>query len=85
MKKIIQTQCQYHGHTNFYETEEGFRCVRCFLPADYEPCGDCGFDHAYEYEQANKFHRGKVKIECLNHNIGQDVDGSCSECGAKDE
>ena len=24
------------------------------LPADYQACGTCGFDHAYEYEQASK-------------------------------
>lgn len=23
---------------------------------DYEPCGDCGFDHAYEYEEAHGWH-----------------------------
>ena len=27
-----------------------------YLPADYEACGECGFDHAYEYEEAYKFH-----------------------------
>jgi len=26
------------------------------LPDDYEECGYCGFDHAYEPEQANKWH-----------------------------
>ena len=23
---------------------------------DYEPCGDCGYDHGYEYEEAHKWH-----------------------------
>ena len=26
------------------------------LPEDYEPCGECGFDHNYEYESAYKWH-----------------------------
>ena len=26
------------------------------LPADYEPCGECGFDHSYEQEEAVKSH-----------------------------
>ena len=27
------------------------------LPSDYEACGDCGFDHGYEYEQAAAWHQ----------------------------
>jgi hypothetical protein len=27
------------------------------LPEDYETCGDCGFDHDYEGEQARAWHR----------------------------
>lgn len=26
------------------------------LPSDYEPCGQCGFDHSYEYPQAHDWH-----------------------------
>lgn len=26
-------------------------------PEDYEACGDCGFDHSYEQEEAVKAHR----------------------------
>lgn len=26
-------------------------------PADYEPCGECGYDHAYEPKEAAEFHR----------------------------
>ena len=26
------------------------------LPEDYEPCGECGFDHDYEFEAAKKCH-----------------------------
>jgi hypothetical protein len=29
------------------------------LPEDYEPCGECGFDHGYEYEEALKWHNHK--------------------------
>lgn len=27
------------------------------LPADYEQCGECGFDHEYEPEEAAKIHK----------------------------
>ena len=26
------------------------------LPKDYEPCGECGFDHEYEAQSANATH-----------------------------
>lgn len=26
------------------------------LPTDYEACGECGYDHAYEYAEAHAFH-----------------------------
>lgn len=26
------------------------------LPLDYEPCGDCGFDHDYDYPAAAEWH-----------------------------
>lgn len=26
-------------------------------PEDYEPCGECGFDHSYEPEDAAREHR----------------------------
>lgn len=26
------------------------------IPKDYEPCGECGYDHAYEYEEAKLWH-----------------------------
>mgnify|MGYP003403044754 CR=1 FL=1 len=25
-------------------------------PSDYEQCGDCGYDHEYEYTEAHKYH-----------------------------
>lgn len=27
------------------------------LPSDYETCGDCGYDHAYEPREAYKWHK----------------------------
>jgi len=30
------------------------------LPNDYESCGECGYDHSYEYEEAHTIH---MKIE----------------------
>lgn len=38
---------------------EEFGCghdKECEVPPDYETCGECGFDHSYEYEQAHKAH-----------------------------
>lgn len=34
------------------------------LPSDYETCGECGFDHEYEYEAAHKYHS---KLEKDSH------------------
>ena len=31
-------------------------------PSDYEPCGQCGFDHAYEMESATAWH--VKEVEC---------------------
>lgn len=31
------------------------------LPDDYEPCGECGFDHEYEPEEANRKHQELIK------------------------
>lgn len=25
-------------------------------PSDYEACGDCGYDHGYEQEEARRWH-----------------------------
>jgi hypothetical protein len=27
-----------------------------FFPSDYEPCGDCGYDHDYEPRHAYEWH-----------------------------
>lgn len=26
------------------------------VPADYEPCGECGFDHCYEWQESYQAH-----------------------------
>lgn len=28
------------------------------LPKDYAPCGECGYDHTYEPEEAREAHSG---------------------------
>ncbi len=32
------------------------------LPSDYEACGQCGFDHAYEPSEAYKWHFDQQSI-----------------------
>jgi hypothetical protein len=46
-KEVIEEADDFGTTANRTETE---------LPADYETCGDCGFDHGYEYEEAAKWH-----------------------------
>lgn len=36
------------------------------LPSDYESCGDCGYDHSYEYEEAYKVH---MKLEVADEDV----------------
>lgn len=39
------------------------RCEECrLLPQDYQPCGECGFDHAYEPEEANASHQAQAEL-----------------------
>lgn len=48
------------------------------LPLDYEPCGDCGFDHGYDYESAAGWHTehpGSYPWEVVTVQIG-DVEPS---------
>ena len=40
---------------NDYEQHEFVRDES--LPADYEECGDCGYDHQYDAEEAGRWHR----------------------------
>lgn len=39
------------------------RCSNCYTdeddsPEDYERCGECGYDHAYEPQESQKAHEG---------------------------
>lgn len=42
------------------------------LPDDYEPCGDCGYDHSYEYTEAQKWHRNNPCSYCSYENEAHD-------------
>ena len=44
------------------------------MPSDYEPCGDCGFDHSYEYEQAYAWHNDRqfLQEEDQDEDIGDE-------------
>ena len=60
--KIVQEFCVRHMHGSFIDGPFGLECVECLkkaddLPEDYEPCGDCGFDHSYEPYEADQVHR----------------------------
>ena len=53
------------------ETREGneIQCEDCnWVPDDYEACGECGFDHEYEPNEAAKAHKE------LDDSIEQDYD-----------
>lgn len=53
-------------------------CLHCSdadpLPDDYESCGECGFDHAYEPQQATRYHKKEDKkmnkVEQLLQQLG---------------
>lgn len=44
------------------------------LPSDYEQCATCGFDHEYEYAEAQKWHEQNPEPE-------QEIAGECDVCG----
>lgn len=46
------------------------------LPEDYEPCGYCGYDHAYEYEEAYLWHISHPCSYC-NYKDGQHEKDCC--------
>lgn len=60
MKRFTCPECGHVGQAS--EESQLAACPKCerivreFLPADYEQCGDCGFDHSYEYESAHAWH-----------------------------
>ncbi len=51
-----QIQCKLCGN-NRPDQGECPHCGAGVLPDDYEPCGDCGFDHDYEAQEAYVQHR----------------------------
>lgn len=58
---IVQGFCHRHSYGSFLDTPDGLVCVECMkkageLPEDYEACGECGFDHAYEPHEASVYH-----------------------------
>jgi hypothetical protein len=63
-------------------------CKRVWMPevSDYETCGECGYDHAYEPEEANRWHQEFDHIEtcqCGGENLKKLPDGNvqCKDCG----
>lgn len=49
-----QTCITCKGNLFPYSLEDPDHC-RC-LPDDYEQCGECGYDHCYEWNAANAIH-----------------------------
>ena len=48
-------------------------CGQGPLPDDYEPCGDCGFDHEYE---PNAAHQEHVRMQALQAEFEYDLDNA---------
>jgi hypothetical protein len=54
--KTVQEYCIRHGQGPFWLSEDGLTCWECQKPSDYEACGNCGWDHNYEPEEAHAWH-----------------------------
>lgn len=61
--QVVREYCTRsgHGYGSHIEGPFGLECVACLrvaedLPEDYEPCGDCGFDHGYEQAESIQAH-----------------------------
>ncbi len=39
-------------------------CAKVELPSDYEPCGECGWDHEYEPAMAVAWHKENPCAYC---------------------
>ena len=49
------------------------------LPKDYEPCGDCGFDHSYEYSEAYAWHKANPCSYCkYDHKVETHETNCCT-------
>lgn len=46
------------------------------LPADYEECGECGFDHSYEPQEAFEAHRDMEDDFLTNIDVASDMSRS---------
>ena len=60
------------------QRSESGKCAYCgsdILPDDYEGCGDCLFDHGYEYELAAQWHLDNPCSYCkYNRTTGHELD-----------
>lgn len=65
LRPILEASVQ-EARTALVNTLEGI--PEPTRPSDYEPCGDCGFDHGYEQDEAAKTHTaliGAVQVSSL--------------------
>lgn len=58
---LVTEWCGRHGYGHHLDGPDGLACVECLkragqLPADYELCSECGWDHAYEPAEAAAAH-----------------------------
>jgi hypothetical protein len=51
----VATSVRRSGSEKFDLCHDG-RVQTASMPPDYEECGECGFDHEYEYEAAHAEH-----------------------------
>lgn len=49
--------CRYCSNTRSSLQGECPHCGTTLLPEDYEACGECGFDHDYEVQEAMGWHK----------------------------
>lgn len=59
-------ECKETGQHLVSCDDDGF-CNNCGFqePADYETCGECGFDHDYEYGSASRWHEANPCTYCV--------------------
>ncbi len=48
------------------------------VPEDYEPCGECGWDHEYEPQQAIAWHKANPCSYCTFDKVKGVHESSCS-------
>ena len=47
------------------------------LPDDYEACGDCDFDHSYDYELAYAWHKANPCSYCNYNKTTKQHESDC--------